>query len=532
VGALGDMSACTPEGIIHARRNTTPLRTTMGSSDLFARRRRAPCLASLDDRSTRFDELPELPSLALSRKARNAIPDAVGGPLASQAGETQSPDSVRSRGFRTPTGRTLRGCGSSPVILAAPQGNSRVPNNFYAAADAFGATPSSASSAGKGFKTTPGKPGSRGSLGTTSSTPTLRVSSGVKLEPAFPPIGQCEKPPSRSRVARHLDVEARLCCGGTAADFPPTPSTAMASAATPSSACASTPSSRGVATPAESVRIHDWRQGRQIGAGSFGSVYKAQDTTTGQIFAVKVAKIRDGEDRKHFETLQRELEICKDLRHRHIVSYLGHEYQSKNHSLFIYLEYVAGGSLRTMLKEFGPLQGELLCKATRGILKGLSYLHTHSPPVVHRDLKGSNVLIDLNFCAKLADFGCSKCDMNTQTFTTYGSILWMAPEVLQGSGYGRLADIWSFACVVVEMFTAGEPWGAKAFDNPMQAMYTIAASEKTPRIPENISDAGRDLLAICFRRNPCERPSATELLKHELVQDAFRTSRCPVARGT
>jgi mitogen-activated protein kinase kinase kinase len=267
------------------------------------------------------------------------------------------------------------------------------------------------------------------------------------------------------------------------------------------------------------IRLQGWRQGEEIGSGSFGNVYKAQNKATGQIFAVKEARIRDGEE-KHYETVQRELEICKGLRHRHIVSCLGHEYNSKNHSLNIFLEYVAGGSLRNMLNEFGGLEGKLLKKATRGILKGLNYLHNHEPPVVHRDLKGSNVLVDLNYCVKLADFGCSKCDVNTQTFTTHGSILWMAPEVLQGGGYGRMADIWSFGCVLIEMMTAADPWSKAKFDNPMQACFAIAASERLPPFPETMCDSARDLLSSCLRRLPGDRPGAVQLLRHELVYDA------------
>jgi len=233
---------------------------------------------------------------------------------------------------------------------------------------------------------------------------------------------------------------------------------------------------------------------------------------------VKEARVKDGEDKKHFDTLQRELEICQKLRHRHIVSYLGHEYQGKSRCLFIYLEYVAGGSLRRMLNEFGPLDGQLLRKACKGILKGLNYLHTHEPPIVHRDLKGSNVLVDLNFCVKLADFGCSKCDVSTQSFTTRGSMQWMAPEVLQGGGYGRKADVWSFGCVIIEMATAADPWGEDAFDNPLQAIYAIGASDRTPPVPESLSDIGRDLLANCLQRDANDRWSASKLLLHEYVK--------------
>jgi len=179
--------------------------------------------------------------------------------------------------------------------------------------------------------------------------------------------------------------------------------------------------------------------------------------------------------------------------------------------------------LRRMLNDFGPLEGTLLQKATRGILKGLNYLHNHNPPVVHRDLKGANVLVDLNFCVKLSDFGCSKRDVWTQSFSTVGSIHWVAPEVLQGSGHGRKADIWGVGCVIIEMATAQDPWGKNAFDNLMQAVRVVGTSDRIPPIPDSLCTVGKELVGRCLRRAPDDRPWTTELLEHELVQNSSRT---------
>jgi len=273
-----------------------------------------------------------------------------------------------------------------------------------------------------------------------------------------------------------------------------------------------------------------WRQGEEIGSGSYGHVYMAQCKNTGRIFAAKVARISKKDDKAVCEKLQQELEICKHLRHRHIVACLGHEFV--NERLYIYLEYVPGGSLRSMVNEFGPLEEPLLVKATRGMLKGLNYLHKHNPPVVHRDLKGANVLIDLDFCVKLADFGCSKCDAMSQSFSRVGSIHWVAPEVLQDAGHGRRGDIWSLACVVIEVATAADPWGAGAFDNIMQALFVIASSERTPPLPDALPEAARNLVSKCLVRSPEDRPSASELLRHPFVQHSSSTPECCFSRQT
>lgn len=305
--------------------------------------------------------------------------------------------------------------------------------------------------------------------------------------------------PPRNAVTRSSPRRS-LASGAIAAPVPPAPPT-------------TTPSEGGKKFPV----ITSWRRGEELGRGAFGTVYMAQDCETGHLFAAKVS--RAATEERHAGKLKRELEICAALEHKHIVRYLGHEYVDQ--CLHIFLEYVSGGSLRRMLNDFGPLDKALLRKAARGILEGLDFLHCHSPPVIHRDLKGANVLVDGQFCMKLSDFGCSKCDDCSQTFTACGTVHWMAPEIVIGTGgYGRKADIWSLGCLMVEMVTAADPWGKNAFDNLMQAMNIIRKDGNRPPIPDTIEDAARDMMESCLQRTPEQRPTSTELLAHALVSQA------------
>jgi len=264
-------------------------------------------------------------------------------------------------------------------------------------------------------------------------------------------------------------------------------------------------------------KITRWRKGEKIGAGSHGCVFKAQDLSNGHLFVVKENIVNDKE---YHDRLRRELDICKDLQHRNIVRCLGHEYSERH--LLVYLEYASGGSLRCILNEFGSLEEAMMIVAMSGLLEGLEYLHTRSPPVVHRDIKSANVLAGQDFVLKLADFGCSKRDDTTQSFTTTGSVLWMAPEVIRGlkGGHGRKADIWSLGCVFIEMATAEKPWGNNAFDNILQAMKHIEGSDESPPIPDTLSSVTRDVISQCLRRDASERPRATDLLAHALFHDA------------
>jgi serine/threonine protein kinase len=223
-------------------------------------------------------------------------------------------------------------------------------------------------------------------------------------------------------------------------------------------------------------------------------------------------------------SLQREIEICSALRHPNIVSYLG--CASRDGYRCIFLEFLPGGSIAAVIREFGALSGEPLRKATSGAAAGLYYLHSHSPPVVHRDIKGANLLVGSDFCVKLADFGCSRCDVETRSFTTLGSIPWMAPEVVQANGYGRKADIWSLGCTVLEMATAQSPWGEGAFDNIPFAISRIALSEELPPIPAELPESCQDLVRQCVCRTTSERLSARQVLRHPFIR-AFGTARTP-----
>jgi serine/threonine protein kinase len=229
---------------------------------------------------------------------------------------------------------------------------------------------------------------------------------------------------------------------------------------------------------------------------------------------------QDQTDEKFRKSLQNEIDLYKDMNHRRIVAYLGHDYLEGK--LYIYLEFMPGGSIAQVLSQFGPLDEALTARYTGNLLEGLEYLHTRDPPVLHRDIKGANILVGMDGTVKLSDFGCSKRSFGTAVHTLRGSVPWMAPEVMCQSGYGRKADIWSLGCVVIEMSTAAPPWGN--FDNCLAAMARIAMSEDTPPVPEHLSVVAKNFISLCVSRVPQERPDAVELLKHDFVEGCNRSS--------
>eukprot|EP01122_Echinamoeba_exundans_P006011 TRINITY_DN1622_c0_g2_i1.p1 TRINITY_DN1622_c0_g2~~TRINITY_DN1622_c0_g2_i1.p1 ORF type:complete len:897 (+),score=163.59 TRINITY_DN1622_c0_g2_i1:170-2860(+) len=263
-----------------------------------------------------------------------------------------------------------------------------------------------------------------------------------------------------------------------------------------------------------------WQPGGLIGEGGFGKVYMGMNLDTGELMAVKqVALSESALNKQQVDALQREIDVMHELHHENIVQYLGSEF--KDNKLNIFLEYQPGGSIATLLQRFNRLNEKIVRSFTRQILNGLDYLHSHG--IAHRDIKGANILVDLNGHVKLADFGASKKLADIASFsegckTVTGSPYWMAPEVIQqgygGASYGRKADIWSLGAVIIEMVTGKPPFHALA---PVTALFKIGSSPAVPPVPPDSSAHLADFLKLCFQRDPKNRPSASELLRHSFI---------------
>jgi mitogen-activated protein kinase kinase kinase len=267
-----------------------------------------------------------------------------------------------------------------------------------------------------------------------------------------------------------------------------------------------------------------YMKGALIGQGSFGSVYLALHAVTGELMAVKQVELpsasgtaqTDQRKTNMVEALKHEIGLLRDLKHKNIVQYLGSN--SDEQHLNIFLEYVPGGSVATMLINYGPLGESLIQNFVRQILQGLSYLHSRD--IIHRDIKGANILVDNKGAVKISDFGISKrVDTSTllsggkkgaQRVSLQGSVFWMAPEVVRQTAYTRKADIWSLGCLIVEMFTGAHPHPTLS---QLQAIFKIGGpGEANPAIPDNAGEDARAFLSQTFLIDHEKRPSADELL--------------------
>ncbi|KZT09454.1 Pkinase-domain-containing protein [Laetiporus sulphureus 93-53] len=275
-------------------------------------------------------------------------------------------------------------------------------------------------------------------------------------------------------------------------------------------------------TSAGRERTIKWIKGALIGAGSFGKVYLGMDTSTGLLMAVKQVELPTGsapnEERKKsmLSALEHEIELLRELQHENIVQYLSSCID--NDHLNIFLEYVPGGSVTSLLNSYGAFEEPLVRNWVRQILLGLNYLHERD--IIHRDIKGANMLVDNKGGIKISDFGISKKVEDNLLHghrahrpSLQGSVFWMAPEVVRQTVYTQKADIWSVGCLVVEMLTGEHPWAQL---NQMQAIFKIGSSAK-PAIPADISPEAENFLQLTFDLDHEARPSAAELLKHPWI---------------
>ncbi|XP_010262154.1 PREDICTED: serine/threonine-protein kinase EDR1 isoform X2 [Nelumbo nucifera] len=251
----------------------------------------------------------------------------------------------------------------------------------------------------------------------------------------------------------------------------------------------------------------DLQIGERIGLGSYGEVYRAD--WNGTEVAVKKFLDQDfsGDALQQFRC---EVMIMLRLRHPNVVLFMGAVTWPPN--LSILTEFLPRGSLyRLMHRPNVQLDEKRRLRMALDVAKGMNYLHTSHPTIVHRDLKSPNLLVDKNWVVKVCDFGLSRLKHHTflSSKSTAGTPEWMAPEVLRNERSNEKCDVYSFGVILWELATLRMPWSGM---NPMQVVGAVGFQNRRLDIPEEVDPAVRQIICDCWQSEAELRPSFSQLL--------------------
>ncbi|KAK1616186.1 hypothetical protein QYE76_021703 [Lolium multiflorum] len=255
------------------------------------------------------------------------------------------------------------------------------------------------------------------------------------------------------------------------------------------------------------ISWEDLEIGDRIGLGSYGEVYHADWNGT----EVAVKKFLDQDvSGVALEQFKCEVRIMSRLRHPNVVLFLGYVTHPPN--LSILTEYLPRGSLYRLLHRPNSIVDETQrLKMALDVAKGMNYLHSSHPTIVHRDLKSPNLLVDRNWVVKVSDFGMSRLKHHTflSSKSTAGTPEWMAPEVLRNEPANEMCDVYSFGVILWELATLSVPWTGL---NPMQVVGAVGFQNKRLEIPKEVDPQVASIIYSCWDNDPSKRPSFSQLL--------------------
>ncbi|XP_077241223.1 protein kinase superfamily protein [Tasmannia lanceolata] len=248
----------------------------------------------------------------------------------------------------------------------------------------------------------------------------------------------------------------------------------------------------------------------RIGSGSFGTVHRAD--WHGSEVAVKILMEQDLHAER-FKEFLREVSMMKRLRHPNIVLFMGAVTRPPN--LSIVTEYLSRGSLYRLLHRPGAreaLDERRRLSMAYDVAKGMNYLHRSNPPIVHRDLKSPNLLVDKKYTVKVCDFGLSRFKENTflSSKSLAGTPEWMAPEVLRDEPSNEKSDIYSFGVILWELVTLHQPWNNL---NPAQVVAAVGFKCRRLDIPSNVNPRVASIIEACWLNEPWKRPSFSSIME-------------------
>ncbi|POM79016.1 Protein kinase [Phytophthora palmivora] len=269
---------------------------------------------------------------------------------------------------------------------------------------------------------------------------------------------------------------------------------------------------QGKRIPYESLKLQT-----MLSKGASGEVWVCE--FNGHQVAAKRLRQNKNQKADKVQTFAEEIELTASLTHPHIVEFVGVSWNSLN-DLVMVLEYVPKGSLQTYLEKNAGLLSWARDKIFMviGIAQALEYLHGYASPLIHRDLKSTNILLTSTLEPKLIDFGVSRGTIDFTMTAGVGTSYWTAPEILEGKRYTKQADIYSFGVVLTELDTGKMPYydvltkgGSKL--KPVRVLQNVVSGSLQPSFSEECPHRIMRVGSACLNYDPSRRPTARQLVK-------------------
>ncbi|TYH23591.1 hypothetical protein ES288_A03G025900v1 [Gossypium darwinii] len=255
------------------------------------------------------------------------------------------------------------------------------------------------------------------------------------------------------------------------------------------------------------IRWEDLHLGEEVGQGSYAVVYRG--IWNGSDVAVKVYFAGEYKESTLLD-YKKEIDIMRKLRHPNVLLFMGAVYSQER--LAIVTEFLPRGSLfKALHKNNQALDVKRRMRMALDVARGMNYLHHRNPPIVHRDLKSSNLLVDRNWNVKVGDFGLSRWKNGTflTTKSGRGTPQWMAPEVLRNEPSNEKSDVFSFGVILWELMTVSSPWNNL---NSLQVVGVVGFMDRRLELPEGLDPQIESIISDCWQSNPENRPSFEDII--------------------